>query len=406
MARDVVVSAYLLGFKVLFNLFNRLSLKNKVTFVVSFGQDSSYIYREIRKQNASVDVVFLHKKVCTGDLRNLDGADLVAFETLNVAAMIKSVYHLATSRYVVVDNYFGFLSVVDFRDEVECIQLWHAAGAFKKFGIKDRSVMMRSETAQRRFTRVYEKFNKVVVGSEAMAQIFIEAFNLPRKNILRAGIPRTDLFYDKNLRAEAIQELQNRYPEFENKKVILYAPTFRDHQLDHFEMNLDLDAMQRELGDEFILLFHLHPAVTNETDFEAAYPGFVYDFSTFTNINQLLLIVDYLITDYSSIPYEFSLLNKPMLFYPYDLDQYKQQRGLWEDYESSAPGPVAYTTNEIIEHIKENKFDFKKIEDFAQTWNRYSKGKSSENFVRYLIGKRRPIKETRRAKQHALKGSD
>ncbi|HET7578176.1 MAG TPA: CDP-glycerol glycerophosphotransferase family protein [Bacillales bacterium] len=357
-----------------------------MTFVVSFGQDIGFIYEEMKKQNTPVESVFLYKKVCPDELKSLENARLVAFETWNLIDMVRSIYHLATSRCVVVDNYFGFLSVIDFKEGVECIQLWHAAGAFKKFGTKDRSVTSRRKAAQRRFRKVYEKFNKVVVGSDAMAGIFIEAFDLPRENILRAGIPRTDLFFDTNRRRQAAEALIDEHPEWGNKERILYAPTYREDELDDFQMKLDLDLMQQELGDDYVVLLHLHPAVKSPIDYEADYPGFVYDCGQCTNINHLLLVADYLITDYSSIPYEFALLNKPMLFYPYDLEEYREQRGLWADYESMVPGPVTHTTSEIIELIKEDQFDLQQVKDFAQTWNRYSRGNSSENFVRYLTG--------------------
>jgi CDP-glycerol glycerophosphotransferase (TagB/SpsB family) len=97
--------------------------------------------------------------------------------------------------------------------------------------------------------------------------------------------------------------------------VILYAPTYRDHQLDQFELKLDLEKMYQELSDEYVLLLRFHPAIKSSLENNELYSNFVYDYSSSRyDANELLLITDLLITDYSSIPYEFSLLNKPMIF--------------------------------------------------------------------------------------------
>src|SRR5690606_1337177 len=95
----------------------------------------------------------------------------------------------------------------------------------------------------------------------------------------------------------------------------------------------------------------------------------------------LLVVTDILITDYSSIPFEFSLLNKPMVFFAYDLETYVQKRGIWERYEQFVPGPIVKRTDELIQVIKEKQFDMQKIEKFAREWNEYSTGNTSRQFV-------------------------
>ncbi|HEU5139900.1 MAG TPA: CDP-glycerol glycerophosphotransferase family protein [Bacillales bacterium] len=362
-----------------------------MTFLVSFGQNSLYVYQEMLQREEPFKTVFLYKNTCQYDLNGLDQAKTAAFETLNIVDMVRAIYHLATSRYVILDNYFGFLAAVQFKEEAECIQLWHAAGAIKKFGLRDQSISNRTEKAQRRFTDVYKKFNKVIVGSEEMAGIFTEAFDLPSESILRTGIPRTDLFYDKKRQQETIDRLESRNPALRGKQVILYAPTFRDHQLDHFEMNLDLEAMHRALGENYVLLLRFHPSIKHRSDYESRYPGFIYDYSSHADVNELLLIADCLITDYSSVVYEYALLNKPMIFFPNDLEDYEDRRGFLGEYESLVPGPVAFTTPDIIGRIQRNEFDYQQIEAFARKWNHYSNGASSRNLVEYLDSGQRLI---------------
>ncbi|MBD8070552.1 CDP-glycerol glycerophosphotransferase family protein [Bacillus sp. PS06] len=404
MVKELIIGLYLLIFKVLFNFFKLFPLQNKVTFVVSFGENSLVLYEEMKMQDSINKFVFLKKSSCSYDLKTLTDAKVLAFETANLWDMICSIYQLASSKYIMIDNYYGFLSAIHFKKDAQCIQLWHAAGALKKFGLEDHSVKNRSKKAQNRFVNVYKKFDKVVVGSEEMANIFINSFGLPRTSILRTGIPRTDIFFDYELQQEIKEMLYSENPNLKNKKVLLYAPTYRDHELDTFTLQLDLEKMEKELGNDFVVLIKLHPAVKNAAkQYEKDFPNFVFDYSAYKNINHLLLITDMLITDYSSIPYEYSLLNKPMIFFTYDIDTYKEQRGLPTNYMAQIPGPAVYTTIEIIEKIKENSFDLSLVESFSMRWNRYSTGTSSKNLMSFLLNEEvSPKLEQQKQQQQVL----
>ncbi|MEK5066199.1 CDP-glycerol glycerophosphotransferase family protein [Cytobacillus sp. FSL R5-0596] len=388
MVREIAITIYLILFKLIFNIFKIFSLKDKVVFVVTFGDNSKYVYDEIRKRNTGTETVVLFKGTSHLHFRSYQDLTLIPFETINIISQVKSIYHLATSKYIFVDNYFGFLAETKFKPEVECIQLWHASGAIKKFGLQDESIKARSPKAKQRFLKVYEKFDRVVVGSDVMANIFKEAFNLSNEKIVRTGIPRTDFFFDKKRQNEVISAFYSKYPNMKAKKKILYAPTYRDNEIDSFKLKLELDKMQDELGEDFVLLLRLHPAVRNNSDYSQVYPGFVYDFSsTEFDINELLLLTDFLITDYSSVPYDFSLLGKPMIFFAYDLEEYKKERGLWDQYETMLPGPVVKETKEIIIAIKNNNFNVEEIKRYSKKWNKYSIGSSSENLVDFLFEK-------------------
>lgn len=389
MVRELAIGLYLYTFKILFNIFKLFPVRNKVTFVVSFGENSLFVYEEMKKQNISSNVIILQKKSCNFSLNDSTEATVIDFETGNIVNMVRSIYHLATSNYVVVDNYYGFLAAISFKQGVQCIQLWHASGALKKFGLQDQSTAFRSKRAQARFVKVYEKFNKVVVGSDEMAKVFMEAFNLPASSILRTGVPRTDLFYDVSLQNKIKQQLYSENPLLKSKKVILYAPTYRDGNLNEFNLMLDIEKMYEAFKDDYILLVKLHPAVRNKIKLDnPVYKNFLYDYSTIKTINYLLLVTDILITDYSSIPYEYSLLNKPILFYAYDLEAYNTDRGLPEDYFDQIPGPLVKTTEEVIKVISMNQFDLKLVEAFANRWNRYSNGKSAKNLLAFMYQER------------------
>lgn len=358
-------------------------IQNKSVMVSSFGDNTDYVAREILRQNKG-DVVILKakKSAYSFDHLGLDKKRIITFDRLHIIDYIRSMFHLATAKVVFVDNYFAFLSVMHFKPDVKCIQLWHAAGAVKKFGMEDPTFSSRSVAAQKRFLNVYKRFDKVVVGSDEMIPIFKSAFNLKDEQFLKTGIPRTDFFFDGDAMDTAQQAVLNAFPAIRDKKVILYAPTFRRDQLSGQEIALNVDKITATLGPEYMLLIRMHPAV--RIDNGDSYAEGVIDVSGYPNIHHLLVVTDYLISDYSSLPYEFALLNRPQIFYAYDLDAYEKESGFWHAYEGVVPGPVAHSTDEIIDLISNNDFDMERVEDFSDSWNRYSTGQSSTTLVNDL----------------------
>ncbi|MFC7747608.1 CDP-glycerol glycerophosphotransferase family protein [Lentibacillus kimchii] len=378
MFRELAITLYLFAFRVMFMIFKRFPQKKKTTFVASFGENILYSARALEKQTDD-QVVILKTSHCSTDFRTPTRI-IRTFEVSRMLDWLRSVYHLATSHAIIVDNYYGFLAAADFKPNVRCIQVWHAAGAIKKFGLEDPSNHYRSKSANKRFRKVYSQFDSVVTGSDNMASIFKRSFNVSEERILRTGIPRTDFFFDEAAKQESRDALIAEYPVLYDKKVLLYAPTYRDDTIDIKDIQLDIDKMHHALKHDCVLLLRLHPAVENA--FQNKYPGFVFNVSGQHSLNHLLLVTDILITDYSSIPFEFSLLNRPMVFFAYDQEQYTEERGFWGSYEELVPGPVVTHTNELISVIEQNTFDFERIKSFADEWNQYSQGTASDSLIK------------------------
>ncbi|WP_057911962.1 CDP-glycerol glycerophosphotransferase family protein [Peribacillus muralis] len=386
MAKEFAIGIYLFCFKVLFSIFKLFPLHDKTTFVSSFGDNCQYIADEMDKQDISVKKVFLMKS--SSHIHVEDGGDTIVlpFESKNIIALFLSIYHLATSKVIIIDNYYGFLSAVSFKQQVKCVQVWHAAGAVKQFGAKDPSIQNRSLGARKRFLDVYKKFDYVTSGSDRMAEIYQESFQLPESHILKTGIPRTDFFFNEKSKKTARRAFLAKFPELEHKKIMLYAPTFRNDGLNDGAIALDLELLYEELqGEDYALLLKLHPAVKADHDLHLKFPGFVYCVTNEFHVNELLISTDLLITDYSSIPFEFSFLNRPMIFFAYDLAEYVQERGFWEDYTASMPGPVVSTTEALLKQIRVADHSLMKIAAFNQKWNQYSTGNSSRNVVDFLF---------------------
>lgn len=383
MVREVAISIYLFVFRLFFNVFKLFPQKKTSTFVASFGDNILFTIKELEKQTDN-DIVVLETAPCKVSFYDVPNRTVLRFETRNLLQWIKSIYHLATSEKIFVDNYYGFLAVTNFRPGTTCIQLWHAAGAIKQFGLMDLTIENRPQKAFKRFNKVYQRFDHVVVGSDNMATIFEEGFGLSKDQFLRTGVPRTDFFFDEIEKKHVKHLLETDFPILKEKKVILYAPTYRDDELDTAALHLDIDKMYDQLKYDYILLLKLHPAVNGT--FENKHPGFVFNVSSYPNINHLLVVSDMLVSDYSSIPFEYSLLNKPMIFYAYDLDEYANSRGFWENYEKLVPGPIVETTDDLIQVIRDNNFDLNEVKQFAEEWNEYSTGNASAQLIRKLYG--------------------
>lgn len=380
MVREIAVSVYLFVFSCLFTLFKCYPQMKKSVFVASFGDNILFTIKELEKRTDE-QIVILKTSQCHIDFeKHVQHRHLIVpFNIRRPIQWIRSIFHLATATTVVIDNYYGFLAASRFKSNVKCIQLWHAAGAIKQFGLKDRTIKTRSKKAIKRFKQVYDRFHYVVVGSEKMAAIFQESFGLSVERMVRTGIPRTDFFFDEREMNRVEQSLQEAYPVIQKKKVILYAPTYRDDEWNVSSLALNIQEMYEAFHEEYVLFLRLHPAVNLKATHE--YPDFVYDVSNYDDISHLLVVTDILITDYSSIPFEFSLLHRPMVFFAYDLETYEQKRGIWERYEQFVPGPVVKRTDELIQVIKDAKFDIQKIVEFAREWNEYSTGNASKQFV-------------------------
>jgi len=372
--RDIAISIYLTTLKIIFVFCKLFPLKNKVVFLVSFTDNPKYIYEMMKAKNLEIESVFLCQKRTFDDFSDTCKSYLI--ESKNIIHTFKGLYHLATSKYIIADNYFGILAITSFKPGVVCTQIWHAAGAFKKFGIADAANSNRSKAAIGRFKKVYSRFNQYSTGSPWMDDIFKTAYLATDSSFLSTGIPRTDFFFQRDEHQKIISQFHHENPLLKNKKVILYAPTFRRYET---SCSLNFEAMFNKLKDDYVLIIKFHPAARFDIDL-VRFCNFAFDYSD-QDISHLLVVADILITDYSSIPMEFCLLKKPMIFFAYDLDTYQKDSGFWESYEDNVPGEVVFSNEKLIDVIMTNEFDVDKIDAFAKKWVCYCNGNSSENFV-------------------------
>lgn len=387
MIADIIKSIYLFLFRISFMWMNRKPLQNKVVLFVTFPQNAYYLTEELKKRDPSMQIILVCNESSFAKMEELRSEQVQLLELHRLKLYFTRIYHLATAKIIIIDNYFPFLAVTNFKKEVRCVQIWHAAGAIKSFGLEANNTTTRTTISKRRFHRVYHRFDKIVVGSEEMADIFTRAFGVPSTSFLRTGIPRTDLFFDDRKKQAIREKFYQNYPQAIGKRIVLYAPTFRDTATQHTP--LDFERLTEVLGPEVLVLVKLHPVTKQNLSFSKDLSDQLIQIHANEDINEWLIITDLLITDYSSIPFEFCLLKKPMVFYAYDLEEYIAERGIWENYEEFVPGPVVFTQDQLEKVIltSDHGIDEKVVQQFCETWNLYSQGKSSEQLIDYVIKK-------------------
>lgn len=300
-----------------------------------------------------------------------------------VSFFIVKPYHLATSRYVLLDNVFLPMAYLKFPGKVRIIQLWHGTGTIKRFG-QD----VNTGTLRRLERRANSRITHLIVNSEETKKEYMSSFGVSEDKVFVYGSPRTDLYFNEEMINARKERFYKQYPDLAGKKLVLYAPTFRDQERDNPKLALDVEALSRALPANFRYMLRLHPFIM-ENYRKAGYTyqeANVISMSSYSDINTLLLVADYLITDYSSVIFEYCLREKPMIFYAYDLEEFSDHgRGFYRNYETYVPGPIARSTEEIIDIMKKDQFDPEKIKSFVQTNYQYLDGKSAERIYLHIF---------------------
>lgn len=301
--------------------------------------------------------------------------------TQRVNEMLKE---LATAKYVFVDDASLILSSIPLRKETVAINLWHACGAFKKFGRSTTELKFGSSAATLDKYPNYGNLTHVTVSSPEVIWAYEEAMHLPKGIVKATGVSRTDQFYDKEFVESRKQKLYEIMPEAKDKKVILYAPTFRGHVATASSPDrIDFERFCRELGNEYVIVCKHHPFVKNPPIIPEELQHFARDLTKYLSIEDLLCCADICISDYSSLVFEYSLFEKPMIFYAYDYDNYCDWRGFYYDYSEFTPGPVVQTEDELLNSIKniDTQFDKQKVIDFKEKFMGSCDGHATERII-------------------------
>ena len=267
------------------------------------------------------------------------------------------------------------------KDDQVYVQCWHGT-PLKRLGFD----LENSDNAMNSQQEIFERYKKdtlrfkyIISPSPFATEKFSSAWKLKEFGkedaVIEEGYPRNDRLI--NASKEEVQQLRQKVAgDIGNKKIILYAPTWRDNQYTNgvgytYKTEIDFDLLQRELGNDYIILFRAHYLVAHDFDFDR-YKGFVYDVSDHDDINDLYLISDLLVTDYSSVFFDYANLKRPMLFYMYDIEDYRDDiRGFYIDLDE-LPGQIVYDETSLISDIRSIPDDYEPDEKYMAFRKKYN----------------------------------
>jgi CDP-glycerol glycerophosphotransferase len=384
-----------------------LYIKNKITYLYYFLfykiDDKMIFFESFYGNSYSCSPKAIYEYVLN-DERFKDYKFVWAFKNINkytfdertilVKSNSRKYYkYLSKSKYWVV-NLLINTGVKKKKNQVY-VQCWHGTPLKKlRYDIEKDNVLNSISEVRKRNDLDAIKFDYFISPSKFCTEKFTSAFNLKKLNneniFIEKGYPRNDYLF--NYKKSDIKKIKKELNIPLNKKVILYAPTFRDNQVNEngytYNVELDFNKLKNEFSEEYVILFRAHYFIANKFDFKK-YNNFVYDVSKYEDINELYIISDILITDYSSVFFDFANLKKPILFYMYDYNNYKNNlRDFYIDLKE-LPGPILKKENTLIKEIKNidnySKKYKEKYEKFNKKYNYLDDGNATKRVVEEIF---------------------
>ena len=279
------------------------------------------------------------------------------------------------------------------REGTKFLETWHGT-PLKKLVFDQDEVVFASPMYKKNFWNQTKQWDYLIAPNKFSSDIFRRCF-MYEGEMLDTGYPRNDILHlPANESDKLVREIRGELGIPDDKKIILYAPTWRDDEKlaageYAFTLELDLDCMREALGDEYVVVLRMHYLIVDAIDFDK-YTGFAYNGSAYDDIARLYLISDILITDYSSVFFDYANLKRPMLFFTYDLDKYAGElRGFYFDMKEEIPGPMLFTTDEIVDSIRniaaiEEKYK-DKYDAFYEKFCGWETGESSKRVVEEML---------------------
>lgn len=343
-----------------------LSIKhNKITYISytsnNIPTNMKLISRYIKKNNDEIYEVFLTKKF----------ENTIKDKITYFVELIKQGYHIASSRVVIIDGNNFVVSNTIKKNKTKVVQIWHSCGAIKKFG----------EDFKRKYK--INNYDYVITPSTTAIPFMASGFGMEENKILPLGYAKTDFLLSNSHLKKYRKEMEDKYPCLKDKKVVLYAPTFRgDAVYEKKYLDFDFNKTGELLGEDYIVIAKLHPILSN-TKVEITVNN-VKDMTN-ENLYKLFTVADVLVSDYSAIIYDFSLLEKPIVLYVPDIEEYKDERGFYFDYKEFAPGEMVYNEEELVDVIKKEKYNIDKVKKLKYTYFDYVDGKSTERIGDFIL---------------------
>ena len=274
------------------------------------------------------------------------------------------------------------------------LQTWHGTPLKKlahDIDVSEDTTFYRSAVTFEQMTHSYdvdvERYNYMISPNKFCTKVFQTSFGINRERLIETGYPRNDFL--SNFTKEDVNRIKEKYNLPKDKKILLYAPTWRDNSYVAsgytFELQADFHLWKEKLPEDTIVLFKPHYLIINKYEKDESLTGFLYSIPAEAEINELYIISDALITDYSSVFFDYAILNRPIYFYMYDLQEYASDlRGFYLDIHSDLPGQIYQNELALLKDVKKENFDYKHLIEFNQTFNNREDGNASKRVVDIL----------------------
>ena len=286
-------------------------------------------------------------------------------------------YSLATSKVIVIDTYCITTCILPHKKDTKIIQIWHALGAIKKFGYQTIGTKTGSNEKTAKIMCMHKNYDYVLAPSKATGDLYQKAFNVEKDKIKYIGMPRIDYIIEKD--ENIINNIYEKYPILQNKtkQNILYVPTYRKGE------KVEIDEFINKLDTKkYNLIIKLHPLDLKQYEYKEK-DGVIYDKQCKTY--DLLKIADKVITDYSSLSIEASLLDIPIYFYTYDLEKYNKDTGVNFDFEKEPIGIYkANNTEELIDLIDKD-YDYSVLQQFKNKYISVNTKNCTKQIVEFIV---------------------
>lgn len=294
---------------------------------------------------------------------------------------------LARADTIVIDDFQPVIYALEASDS-RIVQLWHAVGAFKTVGYS----RVGKVGGPNPYGHAHKNYALVTVGARQDIPVYAEAFGIPEDRVVATGIPRTDRFFDPTYGERARALALAEFPEARGRMAILFAPTFRGNGARTATYDLgriDMPALHALCVERnAVCIVRMHPFVREPLGIPEPFRDRILDGQRSSiDVNDLLFAVDLLVTDYSSIVYEFSTLGRPMLFYAWDLEEYTAGRDTYEPYETFVPGRIVRTFPELLEAIRREDYEIERVAPFAEHHFEHRDGRSTDRVVDLVLGR-------------------
>lgn len=345
-----------------------LRRRHKVTFISRQGNspstDFTALVNQLSHDDPSVEITVLTYEFHTSIRRKVG----------YLAHVFVQMYHIATSRVVVLDTYCIPVSVLRHSPGLHVIQMWHALGSIKKFGYSIVDSGEGSDSRVASVMRMHARYDVVACSSPACVPAFAEAFDTPSERVVVAPLPRVDVLTNRAHMAQQRERLYRVFPELRDKPTVLFAPTFQKGQ--HFAA----DELHRYFAKHgYTLIAKPHPvALSGARDTTSVRYA---QYSAF----ELLAVADFLVTDYSSIMLEAAVADVPVMILAPDVEEYSAKRSFYLDFAAEVPSPITRSFDELLEHMKTWDGDRTALRAFADRWVSYPEvGTCTEHLARMI----------------------